>query len=407
MITNKERTINRIIAVYSVLMLMLQKIAIHIGEFEFSIAFFLFTLLLFQLGLHRRVQINKRRLMVYILFLVMTMISCAVNAHMVKYTSYLLLIILYFMVCFDIKLSNNNKARLRRVVIRVLLLSAIIGIIQFLMQLAGMQFFDIFDMVPNSIKLSGFNTYYPLSYGSKLIKSNGWIYLEPSFFSQFMALGIIIVLNDSNRQFDKKTIAFLILFILGLIFSFSGTGILLLIVAFIPSIRKLSIKNRFLVIIGGLVAVFVFSRSQYFYSVSDRLFEVTVSGSSGAIRFVNPYIVAFGSQNQSFFLGRGAGMADDLNYFFVVNHNAITKIMIEYGFFTLLVFIPFISMVFLRNQISTTSVSVLLMFLFLSGNLLQPSILFVLFLMVDLEPKTKTQILFRRQFLKNNNLFEE
>lgn len=388
MIANKEQKVNNSLSFYMVLFLISQKLAIHVGGYEFSLALFLFPLMILQLGVQRKVTVNKKRLLLFLAVLLVSFFSCLINYSSFKYFSYLLFLVLYFLVCFTFKLSDQNREAIYNAFRVTLLVGAIISIFQFMGQLVGLKYMDLFDYVPKSIKLTGFNTYYSLSYGSRLIKSNGWIFLEPSFCSQFMALGMILIL--SKGVINRNAIIHLVIYGVGLICSFSGTGILLLAVAFFPALGKLSRHNKMLVTLGILVALILFSRSQYFYAVADRVFEIRASESSGAIRFINPFLVAFGEYQKSFLFGSGAGIADDLKFAFQVNHNAITKVMVEYGFFTLVLFILFIVIFFLRNRISVLSVSVLLMYFFLSGNLLQPSILYILYFAVEAEsPKSK------------------
>ena len=99
---------------------------------------------------------------------------------------------------------------------------AIAGIVQFLLQFVGLGLFSFKGLVPDNLLIE--DAYVTvISIGtSGYFKANGFFLVEPSVFSQFMALAIIIEMLTVRRT------VYLLLFAGGLIASISGTGWLMI-----------------------------------------------------------------------------------------------------------------------------------------------------------------------------------
>src|SRR5262249_41306766 len=107
---------------------------------------------------------------------------------------------------------------------RFLVAIAILGVLQFVFQGAisrTILFFIDYEL-PTSMLLTGYNNLNPLNYGSPWMKSNGVFLAEPSYFSQVVALGIIIEFSYRRRLW------ILGIYAAAMFCSFSGTGIFLL-----------------------------------------------------------------------------------------------------------------------------------------------------------------------------------
>ncbi|MDR1441117.1 MAG: hypothetical protein LBJ02_01780, partial [Bifidobacteriaceae bacterium] len=59
-------------------------------------------------------------------------------------------------------------------------LGSILGVFQYIWQASGRGFFDPMKYLPEWLSAEGFNSYYPLAWGSTQYKPNGVIFLEPS-----------------------------------------------------------------------------------------------------------------------------------------------------------------------------------------------------------------------------------
>ena len=135
-----------------------------------------------------------------------------------------------------------------------LLLVAIAGILQFAAQFAGLGLFAFKGLLPGSILFeAGYNLEIPIGVGN-LLKSNGFVLVEPSVMSQLMSLGLIIEALGCRRA------GYLAAFTAGLLLSFSGTGWIVL-GAFVIGVAFV-MGGRGLLIAGGVVAMLGMGRGR-------------------------------------------------------------------------------------------------------------------------------------------------
>ena len=116
-----------------------------------------------------------------------------------------------------------------------------------------------------------------------LLKSNGLWFLEPSHFSQTLALGIAIEVIYFRRIWLLATLA------LGYLVSFSGTGLLLL---FGTALLGAMLTRRFEILaavgLAALIAVLCRDVPPFAY-FSGRLDEFSNPLASGSMRLLAPY----------------------------------------------------------------------------------------------------------------------
>ena len=137
---------------------------------------------------------------------------------------------------------------------------AIYGIYQFFGRIFSLPFCDLIiegHMVP------GFNWSNSIySFGIIVERSNA-IFREPSFFSQFLAMNILIYANKLLKE-DIKLKYFLLAFLnlSAMILSFSGTGFIILffgLVIYLYVIQKnIMIRNRIIILSIPLIAVTIY-----------------------------------------------------------------------------------------------------------------------------------------------------
>ena len=221
-------------------------------------------------------------------------------------------------------------------------------------------------------------TSYPIVYGSDLFKSNAYFFLEASFLSQFLALAIIIELSLFRR------IVPLAVLMAALATTFSGTGAMLIAVVF--PVLFLRYWTNVRVVSLGLIAVLALGAA--IVARPELLARVSEFGghdNSATARFIEPYVMlardSF-SDAGSFFLGYGAGAADRLvtSSDALVNFSAVPKAIIEYGFvggFSLLFVIGL--RIALSGLPGTIAMALIVTHYFLSGALLQPLSVLLLF----------------------------
>src|SRR5262249_21948430 len=98
------------------------------------------------------------------------------------------------------------------------------GVLQFAVQfVAGVDgMFPLDSVLPASLFTKGYNLRIPVVEGGNIYKSTGFFLLEPSHFSQVCGLGLLIEIVMFKRLWHLAA------YVLGLVLSFSGTGIMLL-----------------------------------------------------------------------------------------------------------------------------------------------------------------------------------
>lgn len=361
----------KVVGILFIIMMITQKLGYTFKGFQIQLSLIIFPIMIMILMFSKKSYIKSKNLIIYIL-MVFAMTILIVFQKNQKYSSYYYFIVIYAFFVFGYKFTLEEREYFFNIFINLLFITGIIAIFQFLIQLIGLQYIDIFDYILPTYKLANFNFYFPISYGARIIKSNGWIYLEPSFLSQFMAIGIIIILYQ--KKLERKQIIQLIVFSLAIITSFSGTGILLLLLLIVPLLNRMNMKSKILLVFGGLLIIYFFINSDYSYSITKRVYEFSSSNSSGSIRFINPFKEAFGRNNHKLLIGNGPGTASAS---ISSNFSCIPKVVYEYGVLVLIIYLFYIfNYFFEKKNFSLITIALLILYLFLGGYLLQPNMVF-------------------------------
>ena len=349
------------------------------------------------IGLAARGQLvaDVSRVALYFAFvavcLLCTVVTSAGSGPEPSITSLLLLLVLYIPLCF------RAKARLRDQFPRVLgfyqkamAVAAVACLLQWAIQIAGIPYEDLFDTyLSPTLIFTEYNTTYPIYYGSPILKANGFVFLEPSFASQFLAIAIIVHLMIGGPRWR------LALFGAALLTTVSGTGIALLAVGLVVLAVRRGGQWTARAIVATMLVVVAVGLTPVGELLAERTGESSQSGSSGNARFVAPYVTiadAIGRDQQVFLTGRGAGAVDaevNANFFnpqgVLVNYPALPKFVGEYGVPAALVFLAFILTVLLRNVPSPTlGLMAAALYFVLSGSLLQPQTVFLCWLLTGL-----------------------
>lgn len=228
-----------------------------------------------------------------------------------------------------------------RHVTNLLGLIAAAGIVQFLAQFAGLGLFSFRGIVPDKLLFEdGYNLQIPAGFGG-VFKSNGFFLLEPSIFSQTMALALMI----ESVTFVRPR--FLALFLAGFLLSMSGTG-WVVIAAFVVTVtvslgwRGLLMAGSTLAVLAGLgfaVSLFLPDAAAAF---SGRLDEVFLPQTSGHLRFVTPFWLLsdlLHMQPDALWVGLGGGVSERVPLSYEYNVNTPVKIVLEYGLPSLLTYL--------------------------------------------------------------------
>jgi hypothetical protein len=209
---------------------------------------------------------------------------------------------------------------------------AVLGIAQY-----GLEFFvnprflfPIENFVPDTFIVQHFNHQAAMEYGSHEYRANGVFMLEPSFYSQLLAVAIIAELYAQGRMTR------LAIFGLALIASASGTGIMVLAVC-LP--LCLVARRRWGLLLAGmlaLVGIIVVHEYVHSFGILSRIGEFGAEHSSGYSRFVggfylfdqflwhDPWRALFGYGAGSFtnYAARAHYAADEI---------ALSKMVLEFG----------------------------------------------------------------------------
>ncbi|WP_102707598.1 hypothetical protein [Terribacillus saccharophilus] len=352
----------------------LQRIAITVGSNQIPLILVLTLLsLLIILLSNRESGIFVVRITLFFSFLLLTTLFMLNKEY--SAFSYFYLIALYVPFLFYFNFLNEIKINLIQRFLTFILITSFIGIFQFVFQLIGGSFIDPLAYLSSSYTQQGYLSTYQISYDSNIMKSNGIFYLEPSLFSQFLAIGIVIEISLFKRWWR------IIIYLLALMVTFSGTGILLLVAATIPILFKLKLKNMLLFLILGAIIFGLFASSEFGQYTLSRTQEYKSPNSSFSTRFINPYKVSIDSEPKDLLFGHGPGQADRTEFIYPVNFSVLPKLLYEYGLIPSILFVLFLGHIFLYRG-NVISYSLLIMYLFLSGGLLQPqTVCLMLFLL--------------------------
>jgi hypothetical protein len=218
----------------------------------------------------------------------------------------------------------------------------------------------------------GYNNIDPITYGSTIYKSNGLFLAEPSLLSQGMALSFII-----ERLFFGR-VHFQLAFLAGLVVSYSGTGLLLLMIGAPFLIYKTGGLRLLVLILPIGLVILLAGKLLNLGTVANRANELSDPGSSGFARFVSIFYLLSTytfSTAHNFLFGMGAGQIEILmkKVSYIAHDPTWGKLLFEYGILGALAFFPYVLwVVFGQTPSPILSFCLLLAYLFLGGNLLSP-----------------------------------
>ena len=354
----------------------LQKIAMPGTEGSVPINLVFFPAAAFCAFFFNVIEINPTALLWYALFVATGVVSLAVaSSARASPLSLGLLLAVQLPLVFRLAPSLHTLVRLRGFVSTLGCVCAAVGLVQFTAQFAlgSRAAFFLDTSLPDGIVLKGFNPIIPLYYSSTTLKSNGFFFLEPSFFCQFLAVAFVAELLIASRVLR------LLLLGAGLLSSYSGTGLTML-ALFLPVylVRQGSIQLVAAAAFAGVVLVF-FGDAFHIDAVTARLSEFSDDRSSGWARFLSMFTVlqdVLLANDFTLFTGRGPGTVQQsferLPY--LAFDPTWGKLLYEYGLAGTFAYLGFFCASFcigapgLRFALGYT-------YFFLGGYLLNPSVL--------------------------------
>lgn len=371
---------------------LLQRLAIPLGDGQVPLVLPV-VLAAIAWGVHARIlRADALRVQLYLIAITACTLASLINLW--RGISWSLLSLIFLAVTyapFVLGLQRPTRRTFDRCAsfyLRLMVVAAIAGLAQIGTQLAGLPYVDPFEALPSSLVLADYVTTYPVVYESEILKANGFVFLEASFFSQFLALALILHLYLGRRGLAP------LLYLGALIASVSGTGIILAAIGTL--LLALGRARRRLVpglLLASAAAVVIVGFSPVASVFQSRLADdATVSQ-----RFVEPYAQVPSSvdaDNVSFLVGRGPGTdsavveayaevngSDALLAVFPV----IPKLALDYGALAGVALLCFILVATLSPGVSYPLAGTLLVMYFtLSGSLLQPSTVYALLVFTTL-----------------------
>lgn len=385
----------RVVTGLLVLVLLLQRVLVPVGADPVPVTILLAygAVAVLLIGGHLRVDRLRAELLGLAagMCLLATIVASFLGANP-SITSIGLLLVLY--VLWTLKVGPGHAATLERVgrnFVRTMVVFALVGVAQLSTQLLGLWTYTDFigELLPADFLPRTYNTNIPLVYGSSIYKGNAFVFLEPSFMSQFCALGAIvaIVLRAPSWQ--------VLALVAGVFSAVSGTGIVLLGVGGVLVLVRAGwlIRPVHLVALG--LAALAVLLSPVAPLLLDRVGETSQVGSSGYLRFVQPYTEVAGALQAEpirFLVGAGAGSVERVlpsvrggQAGQAVVYTIIPKLFFEYGLVAGGLFVLFIVVALLdRGAWRVVPGSVLAAIFVLSGSLLQPHTVIVAWLLTGL-----------------------
>ncbi|MGV1008017.1 MAG: hypothetical protein ACOYBY_05335 [Dermatophilaceae bacterium] len=296
-------------------------------------------------------------------------------------TSLLLLLLLYLPWVFGVRAAPGGARKVGRFFVICMASFGALGFLQLVVQYAGIwKHVDFMaQMFPSQLFIEGYNTNSVMTYGSPVIKAQAFVFVEPSMFSQYLALAIIIVVLQRMHWL------YLVPLVLGMVGALSGTGLLLLAggVVIVLFARPKALARPAYILIA-VTAVVLFLISPIASSMVSRTTEFSQTGSSASLRFIEPYLNALEGITEDpsrVLAGAGPGSSDrllpsargDAVTGQPVVYSIIPKLLFEYGAIAATFFLAFYLFSLLARGPRGLGAALAVMTFFLSGALLQPA----------------------------------
>jgi hypothetical protein len=320
----------------------LQRIGIGSADFSVGPALVSVYLVLGIGALTGSLVLSGKRSALYLAAISLGLISLMFNEHRSSLPSLALLTVLYFPFVFALKehsLAPNDADWVIRQFSNLSLFCACAGIVQFFAQFVihSPWLFDITSLIPSFLHNGGtFNTVIPVD--GSFNKANGFFFREPSGFSFFMALAIISELVSRQRPLRIACFA------LALLLTYSGTGILVLLIGTCyPLGGKTLVRLGAVACVGALVFGLLGDSLNLSFTVG-RLGELSSqsSRSSGYIRYIAPGRLLselFTSDPWSAWVGHGPGTIFRTVREYEFHDPTWAKLLFEYGLFGFVAFL--------------------------------------------------------------------
>ncbi|HEY4134829.1 MAG TPA: hypothetical protein VGO34_06405 [Alphaproteobacteria bacterium] len=355
----------------------LQRLAVPFGAEQLPLAFPVGYGALLFLMLRRRIVLNVELCVFFLLVMASLTLSMLHSGSSASLTSFFYLFTIYVLYVFKLRFRDGEGEEILHIYGNLMAIAAGCGLAQFCLQFVLPQslVFPLETFVPKPFLFGDlYNVIIPLTYGSAIVKSNGVFFLEPSFFSQFLAVALILELLREQR------LSRLALYAAAMVVSYSGTGLLLM-GLFLPYILwRRGNPTIFLIGAVGVVILMAAAASLNLDTMVNRLGEFSAPESSGFARFVSPFYLFrdFMETPSAVLFGLGPGSIDKIiaesSYKGYAAHDPTwIKAVVEYGVIAGALVILYVVAAFFKGAANKgLATALLVLCLFLGGYLLNP-----------------------------------
>lgn len=313
-------------------------------------------------------RLNMVRLVLYALFLTSALISQFFASQPPSFPSLLLVSVIYFACCFEVVPTQETYFRCMRFFQNAMLVAGGLTLLQHAIQLiwSADKWLNLDELIPPAFRYVQFVYLQPLEWGSNIYKPNAFVFLEVSFLSQFLAMALLIEIIWFQRLWR------LAFYTVVMFSTFAGTGLLLAAAAVPLIILRASPRLTGLILAALLVLPPAVLLSGWWDAVAHRVDELNRPNSSGSHRFIAPAteLESFYRNPSAIYTGKGAGnilQSPDIVWW------SITKVSVEYGLITTLLFhLLFLYIIFVNTPTRRLSAGLLVSFVFLNGSFAVP-----------------------------------
>jgi hypothetical protein len=371
----------------------LQSLGINFGAYSLNAALVGMYGCLGVAALSGALVLSRRRVALYAACITLALASLLVNANFARVdrsslSSYLLLVVMYLPFIFTLSPERGRPSA--RWALRhfsdIALLCAAAGIAQFFAQFVvhADWLFNFSAYLPPFLRgPEGYNTVIPVG---SWFKSNGFFFREPSGFSFIMALALVVEWELGKRWVRIGAFA------LALLLTYSGTGILALLIAMLFPLGWRTLQRFLLLALGGAALLLAFGDALNLSFTLDRVQEFGSERSSAYIRYIAPMrMVAdtLGVESWTAWLGQGPGAIFRQTLGYEFHDPTWAKLLVEYGLLGSVAFIALFGSVLLGSGLSSpVRVALFAYWLGMGGHLLSPEVNFMALLLAGLLPAT-------------------
>jgi hypothetical protein len=355
---------------------------INAGGSQFPAA--LFIAWLFAATQFRKLGIDPANLLIFLGILGVGLISALFFSldfvESFKTIAYVLMI--YPLIGLKVSISEKDYRKAIETFQWTMVAAGAYGAIQFLTRLAWDKDF-LEDVILAKILLRGYATKYPVFpahlslFGLPMFYKMNSFFPEPSICSQFFAFALILEIFFF-RKFWRMG-----LYLLCILFSFSGSGFLMAalfgIFWLLLSLASMRIPKRLLypmialACLGVGMAAFMLINESARKFLFDRLSEFQTPDTSAYFRFVEPF--RWGKEvlaSPYAFLGIGPGMKNSSDWYFdfIVrdpNETTFFRILLEFGSIGLILYISLFARAYFTTRNAIKKILVLMLFCDLIG----------------------------------------